>query len=49
MDALHTLILRGLSLPTGPSCRRCAQPIERSDQFGLSERICAPCRGEHRR
>jgi hypothetical protein len=48
MDARYLMLFRGMGLPSGPSCRRCSQPIHRSDQFGLSERACGPCRGEAR-
>jgi hypothetical protein len=38
--------MRGLAgLETGRWCRRCGEPIERSDPFGLSEGVCVPCRG----
>ncbi len=48
MDAMHVMVVRGLGLPEGPACRRCSQPIQRSDLFGLSERVCGPCRGVSR-
>jgi hypothetical protein len=48
MREVYVTFLNGLGLPTGPSCRRCSQPIIRSDHFGLSERVCGPCRGEQR-
>jgi hypothetical protein len=28
----------------GCSCRRCTESIRRSDPFGMSEGVCAPCR-----
>lgn len=40
----HVMLLRWPDPATGPLCRRCAQPIHRSDRFGVSERVCAPCR-----
>jgi hypothetical protein len=48
MDALHAMLIRGFGLPSQPTCRRCSQPIRHSDPFGLSERVCGPCRGEAR-
>jgi hypothetical protein len=48
MDAMHVMVMKGLGVPTGPSCRRCSQPIDRADQFGVSERVCGPCRGDVR-
>jgi hypothetical protein len=48
MELNHVLTLRTLSMPRGPGCRRCARPIDRSDSFGVSERVCGPCRGEAR-
>jgi hypothetical protein len=48
MDLKHAMLIRALSIPEGPGCRRCAQPIDRADLFGLSERVCGRCRGETR-
>jgi hypothetical protein len=48
MESLHLMWHSTRGLPIGPHCRRCAQPIARSDHFGLSERLCSPCRGEDR-
>jgi hypothetical protein len=31
-------------LDSGLPCRTCGQGIERGDEFGLSEGVCAPCR-----
>ena len=44
MDLTHMLLFHPPK--GGPSCRRCAEPIDRSDPFGLSERVCGPCRSE---
>jgi formylmethanofuran dehydrogenase subunit E len=30
-------------------CRRCGEPIELDDLFGLSETVCRACRGERLR
>ena len=27
----------------GRSCRVCAEPIHRREQFGMSEAVCRPC------
>ena len=44
----HVMLIRWHEPLTGPLCRRCAQPIDRSDRFGVSERVCGPCRGAAR-
>jgi hypothetical protein len=48
MELSHLMVIRGLLGPPGQGCRRCSQPIDRSDRFGLSERVCGPCRRESR-
>jgi hypothetical protein len=40
-DLLRTLFV---GLPIGRWCRVCDQPIGSDDPFGLSERVCRPCR-----
>jgi hypothetical protein len=38
-------VLRGLAgLESGRWCRCCSESITRSDEFGLSEGVCRPCR-----
>lgn len=38
-------VVRALvGLETGRSCRRCRDPIPRSDLFGASEGVCVSCR-----
>jgi hypothetical protein len=46
MESNYVLLFR--ALPSSPACRRCAQPIDRADRLGLSERVCGTCRGESR-
>jgi formylmethanofuran dehydrogenase subunit E len=39
--------LRGLAgRETGIRCRRCSEAISDTDQFGVSERVCRPCRDD---
>jgi hypothetical protein len=50
MEAIRNLI-GGLATRIGGrdsarTCRRCGQPIELDDFFGLSEAVCRPCRDE---
>jgi len=50
MEAIRTLIGGMATRITGRDparrCRRCGEPIELDDQFGLSETVCRACRGE---
>jgi hypothetical protein len=38
-------IMRALvGVENGSDCRSCGDSIQREDPFGLSERVCSPCR-----
>jgi hypothetical protein len=42
--AIYELIRSLFGLSSGRDCRHCGDSIERADDFGLSEGVCAPCR-----
>jgi hypothetical protein len=41
---LYRLFRAMAMLDSGSVCRRCGEGIARSDHFGVSESVCAPCR-----
>jgi hypothetical protein len=41
---IHRLLRVIAMLDSGIPCRTCGQGIQREDEFGRSEGVCAPCR-----
>jgi hypothetical protein len=41
---LASLLRAFAGLEAGRSCRSCHEPIHPSDEFGMSESVCQPCR-----
>jgi hypothetical protein len=41
---LWTLLRAFQGIDSAQACRRCSDPIPRTDAFGISEGVCPPCR-----